>query len=95
MEQGWAAVQTLMQQIEFNAPRSDEEADGVAVGAVEDGSAFDAAGLKPGDIIHEINDKEIIILDDAMEVYETFRNASSVTIKVTRNGEPVELTWQP
>jgi len=95
MEQGWEAVQTLMQQIEFNAHISDEALDGVAVGAVKDGSAFDNAGLKPGDIIHEINDKEIIILDDAMEIYETFRNASSVHIKITRNGEPAELTWQP
>ncbi|MDZ7832483.1 MAG: PDZ domain-containing protein [Desulfobacterales bacterium] len=95
IEKGWEAVQTLMRQIELNEHTSDGEAGGVVVRAVKSGSVFDKAGLKQGDIIHSINDKKITIVDDAMEIYETFRTASSVHIKVTRNGAPVDLSFQP
>ena len=53
---------------------------------------FSALGLKPGDLVIEINGA---MLDDparGMEVFRSLGDATQVTVTVERNGQPVVLT---
>jgi serine protease Do len=60
------------------------EEDGVLVLDVEPGSAADAAGLRPGDIIISINDEEITGMDDFNKATKGIEGGSSVLVRTTR-----------
>jgi len=68
----------------------------MAVGAyvqeVTEGSCSEKAGMKAGDIITEVDGTEITGREDLANIKKNYRAGDTVTVKVFRNGEEIELS---
>jgi len=64
---------------------------GVAISGVSDSSPAAAAGLKGGDIITTFNDKPMNNLQDLSDALGEANPGDKVTLKVERDGKPLEL----
>ena len=65
---------------------------GVYVKSVDDFSAGEKAGIKPGDVIIEAEGKKITKMDELNEFKNTHQIGDELKIKVNRNGQEKELT---
>lgn len=65
---------------------------GVYVKAVEDFSAAEKAGIKPGDVIIEAEGEKITKMDELNEIKNTHKIGEELKIKVNRDGSEKELT---
>ncbi len=64
---------------------------GVYVKSVEDFSAAEKAGIKPGDVIIEVDGKKISTMDELTEIKNTKQINEELTLKVNREGEEKEI----
>lgn len=71
----------------------DGEANGFKLYAIRPSSVFAKVGLMNGDTVSEINGFELTTPDKALEVYQRLRDANSLSVTVTRRGEPVTLNY--
>jgi general secretion pathway protein C len=53
---------------------------------------FAALGLRPGDIIKDIDGKELTDASQAMQVFQSLGTSEQVTVTIERNGESESLT---
>lgn len=65
---------------------------GIRVYPGRDRQKFQALGLRPGDLIKEINGQALTDANRAMEIFQELGNASSVSVTVERNGNAETLT---
>ena len=65
---------------------------GVYVKAVDDFSAAEKAGIKPGDVIIEADGQEITTMDELNEIKNKHQIGDTMTIKVNRDGQERDLT---
>ena len=72
---------------------------GIYVRTVDDFSAAQKAGIKPGDVITAIDGKEVKTMDELNAIKNTHKIGDEATLKVYRDGEYVDvkitLTEQP
>ena len=61
--------------------------------AVRPSSVYARIGFKSGDTIHAINGFELNTMDKALEVYTKVREASSLSVTLTRRGKPLTLDY--
>ena len=68
---------------------------GVFVCSVEEGSAADTAGLRLGDVIIKIDDKEINTVEDLNMVKKQYAAGDQATLTIFRDNEEqtAEITW--
>ncbi len=70
---------------------------GKAVGfrlfAIKQGSLFDKIGLRNGDIIQEINGRDISDAAAALQMFQDLRGERQITVKAIRNKEPKTLSY--
>lgn len=71
------------------------DGDKPVVKAVVPGSAAEAAGLKSGDRITGFDDRWVEKAQDVMDAASVLAAGEDVTIKVERDGKPLELTIRP
>jgi aminopeptidase YwaD len=71
------------------------EVDGVALSGVRKGGAAEKAGLKKGDVITKLGEREIHNLDDYMASFATMHPGKVYPVIVQRDGKPVELEVTP
>lgn len=65
---------------------------GIYVKHVEDFSAGEKAGIKPGDVIVKADGKEVKTTNELNEIRDTHKIGEEMTITVNRNGSEKELT---
>ncbi len=65
---------------------------GVYVKSVDDFSAAEKAGLKPGDVIIEAEGKKITTMEELNEIKNAHKIGDQVKIKVNRDGKEKDLT---
>lgn len=65
---------------------------GIYVKAIDDFSAAEKAGIKPGDVIIEADGQKITTMDELNELKNKHSIGDTMTIKVNRNGQEKELT---
>jgi general secretion pathway protein C len=53
---------------------------------------FAALGLRPGDLVTDINGQPLNNLQSGMEVFKNLGDATSLTVTIERNGSPMALT---
>ncbi len=68
---------------------------GVVIAGLEPGSAAEAAGLQPGDIIMEINRKPVRNLGDFKSAVSKLSKKDSTLFLINRNGRKLFLTIKP
>jgi general secretion pathway protein C len=57
-----------------------------------DRKAFAALGLRPGDLVTEINGQTLDNLREGMEIFRQLGDATQMTVTIERNGSPMALT---
>jgi serine protease Do len=67
----------------------------VVVSQVEEGSVAEAAGVRAGDVMVEINRRAIKNLDDYRKTTRALRAGESVLLLLNRNGQMLFLTISP
>ena len=65
---------------------------GVYVVNVEEYSAAEKAGIKPGDIITEFDGKKILTMDELNEIKNSHSIGDTVKLKINRNGSEKEIS---
>ena len=65
---------------------------GIYVKAVDDFSAAEKAGVKPGDVIIEADGQKITTMDELNELKNKHKIGEQMTLKVNRDGQERDLT---
>lgn len=87
------APQTLARSARIVPAVKDGQPSGFRLYAIRPGSPYAKIGLQNGDTIHAINGHEITTPDKALEVYSKVRNASHISVSLTRRGESKTLDY--
>ena len=92
VERGWlgVSIQPLTKELAKGFKRSD--ASGALVSSVVEGSPAEKAGVKPGDVIVELDGKKVAKSEDLPRLVADVRIGSEVPLTVVRGGTEVRLT---
>jgi general secretion pathway protein C len=71
----------------------DGKANGFKLYAIRPGSVYAQIGLANGDTIHAINGFDLTSPDKALEVYTKVKEATSLTVAVTRRGKEMIINY--
>ena len=66
---------------------------GFLVREVQSGSLYEKLGLRPGDVIRNVNGQPITSMDDVMRLYQQFGSAERVLVDVQRQGRSETLYY--
>ena len=66
---------------------------GFLVREVQSGSLYEKLGLRPGDVIRNVNGQPITNMDDVMRLYQQFGSAERVLVDVQRQGRSETLYY--
>lgn len=69
------------------------EANGFKLYAIRPSSMYAKLGLRNGDTVQAVNGFDLTTADKALEVYTKLRDASNLTVTVTRRGKPVTINY--
>jgi general secretion pathway protein C len=69
------------------------KANGFKLYAIRPNSVYAKIGLRNGDTLHSINGFELSSPDKALEVYTKVKEASNLSVSVTRRGKPLNLDY--
>ena len=61
--------------------------------AIRPNSAYAKLGLTNGDTLSSINGFELTSADKALEVYTKLREATRLSVEITRRGKPMTLNY--
>jgi general secretion pathway protein C len=67
---------------------------GFAVSEIEPGSIFDQMGLEDDDVVTNVNGQALNDPARAMQMLNLVREQRSISVKVLREGKPVELSYE-
>ncbi len=65
---------------------------GLEVSPARNAREFEAAGLVSGDVITEVNGRPVAEISDYRDLLAELADASSVSVSLERNGEPMNIT---
>jgi serine protease Do len=72
-----------------------EDAKGVVVTKVESGSAVEAAGIQPGDLLQEVSRSAVKNLDDYQQIASKIAKEELVVLLVSRRGNNLFVAVNP
>lgn len=84
----------LLTQIRAIPNIQDGRTNGFALSEIEPGSVFDEMGLEEGDVLRMVNGQTITDPAQAMQMMNSLRYSSQISIQVLRDGNPTTLTYQ-
>jgi general secretion pathway protein C len=73
---------------------SNGQRDGRRIFAIRSGSFFEKIGLVNGDIIKSINSKDLNDDGKALELFEEFKSARTLSVRLVRNREEKVITYE-
>lgn len=68
--------------------------DGFKVSFVRNGTVFEALGLKVGDVIQSVNNKELKNNAQAFSAYQEFKDAKALKLTILRGNTTMELEYE-
>lgn len=86
-------METLMKQVRMRPHFSNGQPDGLLIYGIKENTLFNKMGLKNGDIIMGVDNREINSIDEAMSLYQGLRQASNTSIKLKRRGKIKEINY--
>jgi len=66
---------------------------GFLVRQIQPGSLYEKLGLRPGDVIRNVNGQALTSMDDVMKLYQQFGSAQRVLVEVQRQGRSETLYY--
>lgn len=69
------------------------KANGFKLYAIRPNSVYAKIGLRNGDTLHAINGFELTTPDKALEVYTKVKEASNLSVSLTRRGQPLNIDY--
>jgi general secretion pathway protein C len=69
------------------------KANGFKLYAIRPNSVYAKLGLRNGDTLHAINGFDLTTPDKALEVYTKVKEASNLSVSVTRRGQPLNIDY--
>ncbi|HEY6241410.1 MAG TPA: type II secretion system protein N [Burkholderiales bacterium] len=66
---------------------------GFLVRQIQSGSLYEKLGLRPGDVIRNVNGQALTSMDDVMRLYQQFGSAQRVLVDVQRQGRSETLYY--
>lgn len=84
--------QRFMEVISASPVLLDGEMYGLEVNPSHNAREFEAAGLQPGDVIIAVEGTPVSDINDYRDILQEFGSASSVSVSLERNGEPMNIT---
>jgi general secretion pathway protein C len=94
VENALGNINQLLTQIRVVPNFKDGQADGFKVFAIKPQSIFAKVGLKNGDIIRKVNDRDITSPDKAFEAFQELRNEKNLTVEISRRGQQQSLSYE-
>jgi general secretion pathway protein C len=68
--------------------------DGFMISSIQAGSLYQKMGIVDGDIIQGVNNRRIQTADDMMDLFNTLKSASGMSLTVKRRGNQETLNYQ-
>lgn len=84
--------QRFLDVISANPVMEDGVLYGLEVSPARNAREFEAAGLVSGDVITEVNGRPVAEISDYRDLLAELADASSVSVSLERNGEPMNIT---
>lgn len=84
--------QRFLDVISANPVMQDGALYGLEVSPARNAREFEAAGLVAGDVITEVNGSPVSDISDYRDLLQELADASSVSVSLERNGEPMNIT---
>ena len=66
---------------------------GFLVREIQSGSLYEKLGLRPGDVIRNVNGQALTSMDEVMRMYQQFGTAERITVDVQRQGRSETLYY--
>lgn len=89
---GWMGVQAQSLNEALARSFELEVTEGVVITGVMRGGPAEEAGLRPGDVILEVGERDIANVQDLLRAVSAQRPGSEVTVRGYREGEPLTIT---
>lgn len=70
------------------------KSDGFKLFAIRPGSFWDRLGFKNGDTVHDLDGTPLTSPETALQAYTRIRGAKRITVRVTRRGTPLTLSYR-
>ena len=84
--------QRFLDVISANPVMEDGVLYGLEIAPARNAREFEAAGFEPGDVIVEVNGSPVSEISDYRDLLAELAEASSVSVSLERNGEPMNIT---
>ena len=87
-------INDLMTQVRVRPYFRRGKPEGLIVSQIQPDSVFSSLGLMNGDILVNVNGKQIASPDEALALYNNLKSGSEVSIEVTRRGQKKMFTYE-
>ena len=94
LKKSMANINDLMTQVRVRPYFRRGKPEGLIVSQIQPDSVFSSLGLMNGDILVNVNGKQIASPDEALALYNNLKSGSEVSIEVTRRGQKKMFTYQ-
>ena len=94
LKKSMANITELMTQVRVRPYFRRGKPEGLIISQIQPDSVFSDLGLKNGDILVNVNDKQITSPEEAFTFYNSLKSGSEVSIEITRRGQKKMFTYQ-
>lgn len=86
-------METLTKQVRVRPHFSKGKPDGLLIYGIRNNTLFNKLGLKNGDILMGVDNKELNSISDALALYQTLSQASQAKLEIKRRGKTKEIIY--
>lgn len=86
-------INQLMSQVNVRPHYENGKPAGMMLRSIRPDSIFSKMGLKDGDVIQGVNDKDIKSADDVVSLYQNLKNSDNVALQIKRDGTPTSISY--
>jgi len=87
-------INSLLTQVRIRPLIKNGKPDGLVLSHVKPGSIFSKLGLKNGDVVKKIDDKEIKSPDDAFAFYNRLKSGAELSLEINRGSDTKTLNYR-
>ena len=67
---------------------------GIQISNIRPRSIFRRMGLRSGDVITSVDGNELTSVDDGLQLYDSLKSSSSLTVDILRLGRPETIEYE-